>query len=98
MKAYREGELVQLRPPDYKDATGSLVDPTTLVFKAKRTSATRLDEYWVYGQHSSFVRESLGKYRLDLRPDAPGFWEWQVVATGPGANSYGSAFYVGESL
>lgn len=94
MDAYSVDQLAVLRAPDYKNAAGALVDPTTVVFKAKIVGREQLDAYLVYGQAAEVVKEAVGKYRVDFHPDEPGWWAWKITATGPGASAVEGMFYV----
>jgi hypothetical protein len=87
MNTYPTGSNVRFSAVFKEVATGSYVDPTTVIFKIK-TPETGQITTWTYLAVGSIVRESLGHYYADYTCDFPGLWHYRWEAAG----SYIGAF------
>ena len=59
----------------------TLTDPTTLKFIYKKPTASS-PTVLVYGVDTELVRESSGKYYVDLLLDEAGLWKWRYESSG----------------
>lgn len=78
---YVIGDLVRcravFRDPDNGDA---LIDPATIIFKAKAPSGTITT--LTYGVDVGLVKESTGRYRADVSAATAGQWSYRFETTG----------------
>ena len=98
MNAYDTGDLVELRAT-IKDKNGSLVDPSSVKFKIKKPSGTKLT--YAYGTDEIVERESLGVYIVNVTIDeahsTTRIWKWRVETTGAGTGAENEKFQVRPS-
>ena len=72
------GDIIRLQAT-FKDSTGALVDPTTVVLKVKTPALVTSTYTYALAQ---VTRASLGVYYKDVTPDAAGVWRFRWYATG----------------
>ena len=98
MNVYDTDDLVELRAT-FKDKNGNLVDPSSVKFKIKKPSGTKVT--YIYGTDAAVQRESLGVYLLNIMIDEAHtdtrIWNWRVIATGVGAGAENAKFQVRKS-
>lgn len=79
--SYDKGDLVRIkaefRDPENGDA---LVDPTSVTFKVKDPAGTTTT--YVYGTAAQLVKDSMGKYHVDVNANAQGSWRYRFESTG----------------
>jgi len=84
-KTYPLGDQVRVlaifRQPD-EDGVMQIGDPDTVKFSYKAPYAD--DVELVYGTDTELVRESEGRYRVDLGADTVGRWRYKFFAEGRG--------------
>lgn len=70
---------------EIKNASGTLIDPTTLTFELNSPEAEGVVSY-VHGVDAELVKDATGQYHVDeIMPLPPGKWEWEWTSTGTGA-------------
>jgi hypothetical protein len=90
--AYHIGDKVKLTAT-FKDETGALADPTTVVFRALGPSAS-----FVYTTPDShIVRDSIGVYHVILSTDVSGDWAYRFEGTGALTAATERSFFVEKS-
>ena len=75
---YTLGGLLRM-PATFKVGT-VLTDPTTITFKYLKPSAVLVT--LIYGTDAALVKDSTGKYHVDLDLDEAGLWKWRYWSTG----------------
>lgn len=89
MRDYTQGQLVRLSAA-FTDAAGAAADPTSVTFRhrpvsvAGSTSTTHT--YPSVG--TEIVRDSIGKYHIDVSMDDPGthYWRWESTGSAQAAD------------
>lgn len=78
-QVYDIGDRVRVTA-EFRSLTGTLTDPTTIVFKLRspRGTVTQLE----YGVDTALVRESVGRYYSDVDLNLPGTWCYRWAGTG----------------
>jgi hypothetical protein len=71
----------------------TLTDPTTLKFIYKKPTASS-PTVLVYGVDAELVRESTGKYHVDLLLDVAGLWKWRYESSGIVDSAQQDSFHV----
>lgn len=93
MNAYDTNDAVELRVT-IRDKGGNLVDPSSVKFKIKKPSGTKLT--FTYGLDTVVQRESLGVYIMNIVIDEAHsetkIWKWRVETTGLGAGGENGEF------
>jgi hypothetical protein len=84
MSAYEQGQVVRATG-SFKDASGTLVDPSVVKLRV-RTPAAAVTEY-VYGVAQDLIKDSTGVYHFDIVLNAGGLWKYRWVSTGVGATA-----------
>jgi hypothetical protein len=74
---------------------GTLTDPTTLVVKYRAPGGTTTTK--TYGTDAAVVKDSTGKYHINVITDAAGEWSVRWVSTGTGAGAIEDTFHVRSS-
>ena len=77
--SYDRGHLVRC-DVQFKNAAGTFTDPTAILFKF-RTPANLATTY-TYGTDSQLVKDSTGKYHVDLSMTQEGDWYYRFEGTG----------------
>lgn len=72
-----------------------LTDPTTLTFKFEKPDG--VETTYIYGTDAELVRDSVGKFHVELTLDQAGTWIWRQESTGIVTATQGK-FRVGEEL
>lgn len=67
---------------EYRNASGVLIDPTTVSLKTRSPSGTV--STYTYGVTSAPIKLATGRYRIEVTPDQPGRWHWRWQTTGSG--------------
>lgn len=65
---------------EFRDAAGTLTDPTTLEFKIKSPDDAPVVTY-IYGTDAELVRDAAGKFHVDYDVDVSGTWYYRYKAT-----------------
>ena len=98
-KKYLEGERWR-NDFVFRDYQGALVDPSTVRFKYKKPSTLETITL-VYGVDGALVRDSVGKYHVELSlddygvdPALSGTWLYRIESTGSYESAYESKFKV----
>jgi hypothetical protein len=73
-----------------------LTDPTTLVFMFRKPNDSATTTY-VWGTDAQLVRDSVGKFHVELSLDQAGIWSWRQQSTGVVTASQGT-FNVAAAL
>ena len=77
---------------EFKNRTGSFIDPTTVAFSYKKPGAVEVTK--TYGVDGEVIKEDVGKYYIDLDADTVGFWGWRAWSTGTGQAAYEGQFKI----
>jgi len=65
---------------EYRDPlTNQLTDPDKVFFDYQKPGGSLITKQWTI--NSEVVRESLGKFYIDIPADTPGTWKWGARAT-----------------
>ena len=76
---YDIGDLVILKNGTFRDSAGNATDPPIVYCKVANPYG--LLATYQFGIDSELEMISTGAYRLTIKPDKPGYWEyrWQAV-------------------
>jgi hypothetical protein len=80
---------------EFKDATGALVNPTTITFKALKPVSKTVLSYATPA--TQIVEDSTGEYHVDVVADEPGAWVYRFEATGNVVCAKETSFQVASS-
>lgn len=94
MNAYDNGDVVRLNMEFTDNDTGDFVDPTTVTAKVKDPIGA-ISNYVVTG--GQIIRDSLGKFHLNVEPTIQGVWAYRFEGTGSNKAAEESSFQVRES-
>lgn len=83
-------------PLEFKVA-GVLTDPTAIRFEHRAPSDT-VTTTWTYPSGSEIVRDSVGKFHVDLDLDEAGRWKWRVESDGVETADQGSFRVIGANV
>jgi hypothetical protein len=89
-----EGQLARFSF-ETRNASKALADPATFTFAFEKPSGTVTT--WVFGTNLEIVRDSVGKFHVDLTMDEPEWWTWRQESTGVVTASQGK-FRVAAAL
>ncbi len=92
-KIYDLGDAVTCEA-SFKKA-GVLLDPTAVTFKVKNPAG--VETVYVYGTDVQLIRDSTGKYHVDINANAVGTWFYRFESTGTGQAAQEGAFRVQTS-
>ena len=92
MSDYLLGNLIRCSADFINKATGAYVDPTTVVFKYKQS--TGIVYTYTYGVDGELVKDSTGKYHVDLDASIKGRWYYRFESTGVGQAASDADFTV----
>ena len=92
--AYDINDLVRCTA-QFKTTSGTLVDPTAVIFKLKNPAGTVTS--FTYGVDADLVRDSLGKYHIDVAVDRVGIWHYRFEGTGTAKAASESKFSIKQS-
>lgn len=67
-------------------------DPNTVTFIVRDPLGG--EHIYEYGSSPQVVRDGLGSYQLNLVPQEPGLWQWEVVSTGDPTTTTSGTFSV----
>lgn len=95
MKRYTKGDDVSVYA-DFTDRNGALINPTAVTCKTKNPAGAIVT--YVYGADVALVRESTGKYRLEIAATISGRWTYRFEASGVGMSAGEGQFFVENSL
>jgi hypothetical protein len=90
---YDVGAVV--RCSDDITVAGVLTDPTTLVVKYRSPAGTTTTK--TYGTDAAVVKDSTGKYHIDITASTAGEWAVGWLATGTAAGALEYSFHVRKS-
>lgn len=76
---YDVGDAVRCRV-EFKDTSDSFIDPTTVTFKLKLPSGSTTT--YVYGTDAQLVKDSTGKYHVDVDISSAGIYYYRFIGTG----------------
>ena len=81
MNTYIKGDLVRASA-EFRDAGGSLADPTAVAFKFKVPAGTTTT--YNYGTDAQLVKDAVGEYHADIDASTSGTWSYRFESTGAG--------------
>ena len=98
MDVYDIGDTVSIRTysaagEGFKDAAGSLTDPTTVTLVVKEPDGTETTYTTVQVTH-----DATGRYSKDFAPDQSGTHFYRWVGTGAVAAAFEGAFFVRQRV
>lgn len=93
---YEFGQTVRLSVSLTVVATGVLTDPSALTFRVLHPDRETEDAY-VYLTSAAVVRDSAGRFHLDILCDEAGVWVYRVETTGAAAGAGEKRFTVNHS-
>ena len=93
---YALGALVQVAAVFRNPASGALMDPAAVFFKFKDPTSGVVTIY-TYGVDSQLVKDSTGKYHVDVNASSVGRWYYKFYSTGSGQAAYENHFSVKSS-
>ena len=88
---YDKGDLVAVEAV-FTDRNDALIDPTAVSFKIKDPNGNITT--YVFGTDAELVRDSLGKYHVDVSPGIDGTWQYRYESTGTGQAAEEGQFQV----
>lgn len=94
MQAYENGDAVRVSV-DFKNASGTLTDPTTVTFKFENPAGTETS--YVYGVDGQLVKSGTGEYYVDITGNSYGTWLWRFIGTGTVVQVDEGAFFIKKS-
>jgi hypothetical protein len=101
MLAFDVGDLIEIRSYEsagdgFKDAAGTLTDPTTVTLKIEKPSGTETTYTYAAVQ---ITRDSAGRFYKQITPAAGehGVWHYRWIGTGAVTAATEGAFFVRES-
>jgi hypothetical protein len=94
MNTYDIGAVVRSSVA-FTDLAGTAVDPGGVTFKMKSPLGTITT--YVFPADTQVVKDSTGKYHVDVEPDRQGIWSVRWAGTGANKSASESGFQVGES-
>ena len=65
---------------EFKDTDDVLIDPTSISFKLKLPSGSIVT--YVYGTDAQLVKDSTGKYHVDVDISSAGIYYYRFIGTG----------------
>ena len=80
MSEFHKGSLPRLSAA-FKDAAGTLGDPSTVTVKYQKPDGTEVTK--VYVTDVEVVKDSVGNYHIDVSASASGVWVYRWQSTGP---------------
>ena len=87
-----------LRAP-FRDISGTAADPTTVVLVLAKPDRSTLHYSWPdAGDDGTLVKESTGRFYIDVLLDSAGSWFWQLTGTGTVQTREEGEFWVRQSL
>jgi hypothetical protein len=93
VNAYDIGDLV--RAEGHFTVAGVSTDPTTCVVKYQDPSGTVSTK--TYGSDVEVVKDSTGRYHINISPNASGTWYFRFIGTGAAQAGGEQAFIVRAS-
>lgn len=99
MDSYDIGDVVSIRTysaagEGFKDAAGTLADPTTVTLKIEEPDGTETTYTYALAQ---ITRDSAGRFSKSYTPDQSGVHHYRWVGTGTVGAAFEGAFFVRES-
>lgn len=79
MKTFQIGDTVRLTGT-FRDEDKVLTDPTTVTVSTKTPGG--VVQTWHYSTDADVIKDSTGKYHIDVAPDSEGRWTFQWKAEG----------------
>jgi hypothetical protein len=64
----------------FKDADGDLADPTTVSFSFRNDDGEVTT--YLYGTDTEIVRDSIGKYHVNVDASSSGIWRYRFFSSG----------------
>jgi hypothetical protein len=89
---YAPGALVQVAAVFRNPASGALMDPAAVLFKFKDPAGVVTT--YTYGTDSQLVKDSTGKYHVDINASSVGRWYYKFYSTGSGQAAFENHFSV----
>src|SRR5258708_861725 len=86
------GALVQVAGVFRNPADNTLMDPSVVAFKFKSPAGVAIT--YVSGTDAQLVKDSTGKYHVNINADAAGWWYWKFYSTGSGQAAIKGSFKV----
>ncbi len=94
VKIFDVGDAVRCRA-EFRDLAGTLIDPTTVSVSVKAPDGQITTK--VYNTDPEVVRESAGKFYIDVDATASGVWHYRFFSTGTGKAAAERQFNVRRS-
>lgn len=100
--AYDVGDLVRVGNPSQDTTTaafatlaGTATDPDAVTLDVERPDGTQLGYGWpVTGTDGMLMKESTGRFYVDIEIDQAGWWKQRLAGTGAVTAASEDAFYV----
>ncbi len=90
--------LVGAKPKVYavfRDEDNELIDPTAVSFIFRNPAGDTTT--YVFNTNVELVRDSTGKYHVEINANAAGFWHYRYESTGDGQAAFEGRFAVDRS-
>ncbi len=88
---FQQGELVRVSV-EFRNLAGELIDPSVVSFEFQQPGAAKTT--YVHGVNSQLVRDSTGRFRVDVSATTSGYVPWRWFATGTGQSAVSGMFLV----
>lgn len=95
MSEFDKGTLVRCSV-QFRNASNALADPTAVLFSFRAPGASSTTTY-TYGTDAQLVKDSTGKYHVDLNGSTVGIWQTRFYSTGTGQAAAEATFSIRPS-
>lgn len=88
------GDLVRCSA-EFRNSADVLVDPATVTFKIKPPESDVVE--YIYGTDTELIKDSTGKYHVDIDANSAGTWFYRFFSTGSSQGASEREFVVARS-